>query len=135
MNTLPIEIVRDIIMPFTYQPIPNELKEDILSFHKTIANIKRNYALLWTDIGCENYMAWISNDISRYLNNDHPLMYGYNAFYKKVFRRLYMNKDKKMLDVCMPSLVGDEHFQDIKTSVGLLTPTERDILEKFLGAN
>ena len=34
---------------------------------------------------------------------------------KTVFRRLYMNKDKKLQDVRLPSLIGDEHFQEIKT--------------------
>ena len=139
MNTLPLEIVRDNIMPYTYQPMSDELKKDLLSYHKTNAKIRHIYAMQFppdtTTSSDESDVAWLSNDISRYLNNDIPLMCGYATFYKTVFRRMYMNKDKKLQDVRVPSLIGDEHFQDIKTSVGLLTPSERDILEKFLGAN
>ena len=136
MNTLPLEIVRDNIMPYTYQPIPDELKKDLLSYHKTNARIRRIYALQFppctTTSSDESDLGWLSNDISRYLNNDIPLMCGYATFYKKVFRRLYMNKDKPLREVSVPCLFGEENFSDIKTSVGLLTPKERHNLQSFM---
>ena len=40
-------------------------------------------------------------------------MFGYVAFYKEVFQRLYMNRAKTLADVHVPCLYGDEHFHDI----------------------
>jgi len=132
MHTLPPAIIRDFIIPYTYCPMSPELKKDLLSYHKTIANIKRQYALIWPRSSGECYLSWLSNDISRYLNNDHALMFGYREFYKKVFKRMYMNKDKPLRAVRVPCLFGEENFSDIKTSVGLLTPKERHNLQSFM---
>ena len=139
MNTLPIEIVRDTIIPFTYCPISPELKKDLLSFHKTNDKIRKIYALQFppnkTIPDGDGDLAWLSNDITRFINNDVPLLSGYVTFYKEVFKRLYMNKNKTLQNVKLPNLYNYENFNDIKTTLGLLTPEERDKLEVFLGAN
>jgi len=82
----------------------------------------------------DSYHAWLSNDICRFLNDDQPTMYGYVAFYRVIFRRLYMNHTKDLQMIRPPAEFGDDGdmFSDIKVSIGLLNPTERLRLERFL---
>ena len=135
MNSIPTEIVRNYILPFTYCIQPIQLREDILSYHKTIENVKDIYHQKFPPeiytLEEESDLAWLSNDICRFLNNEQPMMYGIVDFYKTVFQRLYRNQKKSLKEVIIPNSMED-NFNDIKVSIGLLTPKERLKLEKFL---
>ena len=135
--TLPIDILRDHILPYTYCPQPQDLRADIISYHKTTENVKNLYSFLYppsimTADDDEGDMAWLSNDITRFLNNDKATMFGYVDFYKLVFQRLYMNHNKDLKMVSIPPIEGGINFQDVKVSIGLLLPAERRNLEAFL---
>ena len=136
--TLPNDILRDCVLPYSYRPQPAELLTDLLSYHRTLATVKALYRERFptepSTAAEDSDLAWLSNDICRFLNNDQPTMFGYVAFYKEVFQRLYMNRAKALADVHVPCLYGDEHFHDITVSIGLLRPDERQQLEAFLGA-
>jgi hypothetical protein len=132
---IPVDLFRDHILPYINRPQPIALRDDLLSYHRTMALFKALYSERFptgpaTDVGSSD-LAWLSNDICRFLNNDQPTMFGHVEFYKKVFRRLYMNRFQNRVDVRVPSC--DEHFNDIKVSVGLLLPDERQQLLAFLG--
>jgi hypothetical protein len=135
---IPIDIFRDRVLPFIYRPQPVALRDDLLSYHRTVATIKALYSDRFPTGPAtpaeDSDLAWLSNDICRFLNNDRPTMLGHVEFYKKVFQRLYLNRSKNLAVVGVPSLFGDEHFNDIKVSVGLLLPDERRQLTAFLGA-
>lgn len=135
MNNIPKDIFRDNILPFTYCIQPINLRQDILSYHKTIQNVKEIYQQKFpTTIDTpseDSDLAWLSNDISRFLNNDQPTMYGIVDFYRIVFQRLYSNQKKSLEAITVPSCMED-NFNDIKVSISLLNPEERLKLEKFL---
>lgn len=133
---IPSDIFRDNILPYTYRSQSNDLLKDIRSFHDTNLRIRKLYAEKFpteysTTNSYDTDKAWLSNDISRFLNNDRPLMYGFVNFYKEVYQRLYMNRYSHSPNI--PDLVGDDNFTDIKVSIGLLLPSERKQLEIFLG--
>ena len=77
MNNIPKDIFRDNILPFTYCIQPIQLRQDLLSYHKTIQNVKEIYQQKFpTTIDTpseDSDLAWLSNDISRFLNNDWPI--------------------------------------------------------------
>lgn len=134
LSLIPIEIVRNYIIPYTYCPQPDNLCTDIRSYHKTILNLKQFYSTIFptlptTDPG-ESDMAWVSNDIIRFLNRDRPTMFGSN-YYKEVYQRIYLNHNKKLPSVTIPSIMGSDNFTDIKVSIGLLLPSERLTLKHF----
>ena len=135
---LPSAVVRDRVLPFTYCPQPAALCEDLRSYHRTTSHVKTLYGTRFPTVAAtaeeESDLAWLSNDICRFLNNDQPTMLGYVAFYRGVFQRLYMNHIKDLSAVRGPPLCGADNFNDIKVSIGLLLPKERQRLETFLGA-
>tara|TARA_Y200000002_G_C22653389_1_gene652390 strand:+ start:1381 stop:1800 length:420 start_codon:yes stop_codon:yes gene_type:complete len=135
MNIIPKEIFRDYILPFTYCIQPLNLRQDLLSYHKTIKNVKEIYqkkfpTTIETSLE-DSDLAWLSNDISRFLNNDQPTMHGIVDFYKIVFQRLYRNQQKSLKYVSIPDCMED-NFNDIKVSIGLMNIDEREKLERFL---
>jgi len=71
LNRIPTEIVRDYIMPYTYCPQPDNLCADIRSYHKTILNLKQFYSTIFPTLPTHDPeggdMAWLSNDIIRFL--------------------------------------------------------------------
>ena len=139
LRLLPVDLFRDRILPYTYRPQPTALQQDLFSYHRTIAHVKTIYGTLYPTVRTtpeqESDMAWLSNDITRFLNNNQPTMLGYSQFYRVVFQRLYMNHMKNLPNVCLPPPLGAVHFNDIKVSIGLMLPLERQQLERFLGAS
>ena len=134
IQKIPIDIFRDMILPYTYTPQPPALLSDLRSYCQTMVRLKALYIRRWPpNTRGSAAQEWLSNDITRFLNNDQPTMLGYVGFYKEVFQRLYMNHEISLQNVRLPCLVGDETFSDIKVSVGLLLPDERVRLESFLG--
>lgn len=139
LSLIPKAIIRDKIIPYTYCPQPTSLLEDLRSYHLTMLHVKALYREKWPpeswDEGAlQGYMAWLSNDICRFLNHDQPMILGIIDSYKNVFRRLYMNRDKDVRMIAIPSIINDD-FHDIKVSIGLMTIDERRLLETFLGVS
>ena len=136
LTMIPQDIVRDIIIPMTYCRQPVELLEDISSYYLTMTRVKALYKRKWPSLvlldNADSYLAWLSNDICRFLNDDRPMCEGIIHSYKNVFRRLYMNRNKEVSVVDIPDVLCDD-YHDIKMSIGLLSVNERQKLETFLG--
>ena len=124
LDKLPSGIFRDMIAPYTYSPQSPELLDDIRSYYLTMSRIHSEYKKRFP-VPDEISLEWLSNDITRFLNNDTPLIFGFSDFHRIVFRRLYINRDSRIPALC-------ESFTDIKVSIGLLRSDERIQLETFL---
>jgi len=136
LSHIPSDLILNYIIPYTYHPQHPDLCADIRSYKKTILNLKQFYSTIFpklpaTDPG-ESDMAWLSNDILRFLNRDRPTMFGIDNYYKEVFQRIYLNHNKDLPSVTIPPIIGYDNFVDIKISIGLLLPSERTQLEQFL---
>ena len=132
MTTIPEDLIRDHILPFTYEPQSSHLCDDIRSYHKTMSSITNIYNTGFT----RDPIEWLSNDICRFLNNDKPTIYGYVEFYITVFQRIYMYNNLD-LDIIRKKVTLMEYTdslfpRDIKIVVGLLQPNERNELKQFL---
>ena len=135
-------ILRDRILPYTYRPQPAALRDDLLSYHRTVATVKAVYRDRFptepSTPAWQTPPAWLSNDICRFLNNDQPTMLGYVEFYKRVFQRQYLNRSRSLSAVCLSpgssSPMETLMIRVINVSIGLLLPGERWLLEVFLGA-
>ena len=90
MNMLPVEIITQEIIPFTYEKQPYELLKDIESFHETS---KYLYSLYQNKYEYD-YLAWLDNDISRFMNNDVPIMYRVTDENIEKMKRIYRFRDK-----------------------------------------
>lgn len=138
--SIPSDVFRDRVLPYTYRPQPAALRADLLSYHVTMAQVTALYGARFptgptTHIG-DSDRAWLSNDISRFLSDDLPIeIFGYAKGYPLVFQRLYRNHAKSLSAVSrwLPTLVDSDDFNDIKVSIGVLRPTERLQLTAFLG--
>ena len=142
MDTLIQSLPRETqleILSYTYQPQTPALCSDIQSYHRVHDTIQNYYDTKHptTPETPEEYSstAWLSNNICRFLNNDLPTLGGFEPFYLDTFRRLFMNRDasdQEMRDYVVK--IGMSIFpQDIKISLALLTPHERQQLIAFLG--
>jgi len=125
-SLIPIDIVRDKILPFTYRPQAAALLDDVRSYYATITHVHNLYIVRWG----EDYLDWLSNDVCCFMNNYEPTMHGIVEFYRMVFMRLYMNQSMMLCSVNVPCLVC-ENCNDIKVSIGLLNPVERIRLVEF----
>jgi hypothetical protein len=151
IHTIPIDVFRDYVMPYTYCPQSTSLCEDIRSYHNTMTTVIDLYRSLYpydvdvigggtSDIYDEAAKIWLSNDINRYLNKNRALLLeaedgasaSYIEFYMRVYQRLYMNHDRELNAVWTPHWAGLPFNGDIKIAIGLLNPTERLDLEEFL---
>ena len=138
LRRIPPDIMRDRILPYLYRPQPLALRDDLRSYHHTMHAVHALYATRFPTgpdtHKDESDRAWLSNDICRFLNNDQPLMLGYVDFYKRVFQRLFQNRSLHLSRVCLPPLFTD-NMSDIKVSIGVMLPEERDQLQSFLAEN
>lgn len=133
----------DRIIAYSYQPQPTSLCSDIRSYHKISDKLISHYQEIHKDLPLnppdDSFLAWLSNDISRFLNNDIATMYGYSDFYLEVYKRLRINQTKDhetMKDVVYDIDMNSNSVfpRDIKVTIGLLTPSEREGLVTFLGS-
>ena len=128
IRRLPTDIIRDRILPLTYQPQPDALLHDIRSYYDTI-----HYAYdIYKNV--DDAVDWLSNDICRFMNDDQPTMYGIVDFYKKVYKRMYMNQTSRLPDINIIGLEDNEDCRNINMSIGLLTQVERCLLILFLNS-
>ena len=134
LQKLPDEIVRECILPYTYQPQSPLLCADIRSFYNTYHNMCHIYSLAYP-LHNES-KEWLSNDITLFLNDDFATMSGYRLFYINAYRRMFMNRDKDV-DTIIHCIQNTKKKvpNDIKIHIGLMTPRERLQLEDFLMDN
>jgi hypothetical protein len=134
LQKLPDEIVRECILPYTYQPQSPLLCADIRSFYNTYHNMCEIYSLAYP-LHNES-KEWLSNDITLFLNDDFATMCGYRIFYINAYRRMFMNRDKDVDTIIHCIQKNDKKVpNDIKIHIGLMTPQERLQLEDFLMDN
>jgi hypothetical protein len=123
LNKLPMDIIINEIMPFTYTIQNKDLMQDVRSFY-TDMNLLENMFYDYNDIV-------ISNDLILFCNNFISPLCDLDDRYEKILRRLYVFKDKKKDEL--------RHFafyyfhksilvnpgNKIRFLFGLLTPLER----------
>ena len=98
LQKIPQEVIRENIIPYTYNTQSRELLDDIISFIYSKEILIELYSERWHEWEDENYMDWLSNDISRFFNEVIATMLGYvvsniNKF-KRFFKIFYTNYDK-----------------------------------------
>ena len=138
MNRLPLEIIREHIIPYTYSPQNDQLLDDIKSFY-IVRNLLLNiYYYGWKE--AFNYeknadLNWLDNDISRFYNDDNAIMFGYTDNCIKKFKRCYMFKDKEVNFIIKNVNNIMRNCKNVKSAIniqlGLLDKEERQKLLSF----
>lgn len=138
IQKIPEEVVRENIIPYTYNTQSRELLDDIISFIYTKEILIELYLETWHEWEDETYMDWLSNDISRFFNEDRATMLGYvdsniNKF-KRLFKIFYKNYDKKKIINVISKIESQQtlsifHFN---SCLGILTTSERLDFLKFI---
>lgn len=132
MEHLPIDLIREHILPFTYRPQSSALCEDIRGFHALKYELFDVYKKEFpNDI---EYLEWISNDLDRFMNNDIPLMYGYEDEHLDYYLRFFMlqNRPRAAAMVFLHNLHDYPLSRDINMRLALLTPAEREQFKGFI---
>ena len=137
MNRLPIEIIRENILPFTYNPQPKEICDDIKSFFNIRKHLCNLYYYRWKDTFEYEENAdynWLENDILRFYNNDIALMNGVHIDYINRYRRLFMLNDKGREDInhLIRLYLRYDSKQMVNRLLGILTSKERIDLVDFV---
>ena len=124
------------IIPYTYEKQPGELMSDLVSFHDTRDQLYDFYEEKWDMYPDENYVDWLFNDISRFMNNDIPSMVGISDGNIEKMRRIYFFSDKsdqyifQFVNYDMMIVFSSE--TSINILIGCLTPRERLQLLTFI---
>ena len=134
IHRLPIELVRECILPYTYCPQSNELCEDIRNYHDIRHTIVTLYTERYSNTD-EDESEWISNDLTRFMNQDLPTMYfGYRHFYVDKIRRLFLFRRKTMGETTrfIARLYDKSITFETNLRLALLRPSERSKLVEFM---
>ena len=131
---IPDDIIREHILPYTYEPQPKSLCDDIRNFYVVSHDLKTMYETIYHN-GYENeHRDWLENDIGRFMNEDFPTMFGYREFYLQFYRRMYQLQHAHNSKII--SFFGIEESNPFTTKIqrrmALMTPSERDKLKSFL---
>ena len=129
IKKLPIDIIRENIIPYTYNPQSKELINDIHSFDKTKKVLQELYYLRWKDTfeyEKEADLNWLENDINRFFNEDQATMYGYKNNCLKKYQRLYILEQKQLETTIKYISKRRKPQQSINIQLGLLFPEERN---------
>ena len=137
MNRLPIDIIREHILPFTYNPQPKKICDDIKSFFNIRKHLCNVYYDRWKDTFEYEENAdynWLENDILRFYNNDIALMNGIHIDYINRYRRMFMLNDKDREDInhLITLYLRYDSKQMVNRLLGILTSEERIDLVDFL---
>lgn len=134
LQKIPEEVIRENIIPYTYNTQSRELLDDIISF----IYMKEILIELYYETYDENYLDWLSNDIIIFFNEDVATMIEFvdsnvNKF-KRLFKFFYKNYDKsKIIKFISKFHSGNNssifHFN---TCLGILTCSERIAFFKFI---
>ena len=138
MNKIPIDIIREHILPYTYKPQPQELCDDIKSFINCKIYLKKLYNERWKDSFYYEEDAdvnWLDNDLGRFFNDDRATMLGFTdnciAKYSLIFG--LKNSNRKTVSNYINSHTGyeTEVLNSINIQIGILTPKEREEFISF----
>jgi hypothetical protein len=125
----PFEIT-SYIMQYTYMPQNKNLLNDIVNFTEKKQELYKLFLDYWIlDNEPEEYINWLSNDITLYTNNFRHTgeLYGggyTDIFYDRFFRNPFL-KSKENVKKYIGKLSGSNVKKEINIYLGLLTPTER----------
>lgn len=135
-KNLPIEIVREHIIPYTYNCQSIELCNDIKSFNETKLYLLYLYFQKYYFIQDDNlWLEWLDNDILRFINTEIPNTYGLENLYLPLYRRLPLINDKSdkfIRDYVFNYMKNLEVMRHIQTNIGLLECEEREQLINFI---
>jgi len=133
MNRLPIDIIREHILPYTYEPQSKELCDDIKSFNICMLYLRSLYYDRWKHsfhYEEDADMNWLDNDLSSYFNDEQAIMLGFTenciAKYSRIFA--LKNKNKKLVTNYIRKYTGygTKVMNSINIQMGILTPKERE---------
>ena len=133
MRKLSEDIIRENIIPYTYECQKKELLDDIKDYIKIKGILKRKYEDMYniTSTG----RGWLLNDLIRFFNNDMANENGYHEDYFRKYKRLYKFKEKGAYDLCFTVFMRIPLFdwtRSINTKIGILTCEERKLFLKFI---
>ena len=128
--SLPEEIIREHILPYSYNRIPKNLNVDIRSFY-TDYNLISSYYITFF-----NYKILL-NDLIIYCNGENELpIYEISERYKKIVKRhnrLSNKTNKQLIEYFMCYFHITPKKQNIWFLLGLLTPLERtEFINNFI---
>jgi hypothetical protein len=136
LKKLPIEIVREHIIPYTYNCQDVELCNDIKSFNETKIYLLYLYFQKYYFIQDDNlWLEWLDNDILRFINTEIPTTDGSYKFFIPLYRRLPLINDKSdkfIRDYVYNHMRNFENMRHIQTNIGLLNEYEREQLIFFV---
>jgi len=136
INKLPIDIIINNILPYTYELQANILLEDIKNFYTNYNFIKNRYLYNLRPI-------IILNDLLLFCNNNDNNYIITQKFYNIISRHYMLNnknKNKKKLTNYIYTLFNNNDEDEviinkIKIIYGLLTPVQRDNFYYFIVYN
>lgn len=131
---LPIDVIREHILPYTYEPQSQELCEDIRNYYEVSNHLSEKYQQIYKDGYTNEDKEWLLNDIERFMNEDKPTMFGYVEFYIQFFQRIYMLQNATR-DQVIEFLKSPKYYpftREIYRNIGFMKPYERDKLKSFL---
>jgi hypothetical protein len=138
MDKLPIDIIRQEIIPYTYQPQSKHLCRDIRSFYNTRDYLCKLYHDRWfhsLEYEQNADLNWLDNDIIRFVNDDIATMLGYTENCLNKFKRNYSlnNKNQKQIYYYITKniLQCDDPKYAINIQIGILNFEERIQLVDF----
>lgn len=136
IKKIPEEIIRENIIPYTYQKQPEILCEDIKSFFKYKALLLKLY--IDNCIDKDEYREWLGNDISRYMNNDVAIMLGYLDQNIYRYSLLFKNRNKVREEIIKYMHYIEREIpveRSINIQLCILNQYEREELKKFIYKN
>ena len=116
------------ILEFYYQKQSDDLCRDIKSFVITRDLLINDYKAYWYDYTDENYLDWLANDITAYMNEFQSTIDGYTQSHIDKWKRLFYFKNKSNNDIYNITSLAElkmPAIQDICTRIGIMTPKER----------
>jgi hypothetical protein len=125
---LPTEIVRDCIIPYTYNCQPCILCNDIRNFYTERQRMINIYGIIFkkeTQLYENELNDWIANDITSFANEFNPTQDGYVINFYTIFSRhvrLYTDND---VDLYIKYLFSKPIHIQINIIWSLFTPHER----------
>ncbi len=133
---LPLEIIREYILPYAYNCQSKLLCFDINSFFLIYNYLMKSYYLRYRFLGRNPiWKQWLVNDIARFMNKDVATIYGYTDNCIDIYKRLYSLKHKSNYDIreYVWYLTNQENDnKTIRTNIALLNIEERILLVNFI---
>lgn len=133
---IPEDIIREHILPYTYNIQSPILCSDIQNFIETKYFLINHYRSIYPSNKCVS-LNWLINDITRFMNGGEGTMFFIKDNHIQIYKRLFMMKEKLKQEVIY--YIHMSHKSPIKydmnTRLGLLVPTEREELKTFVTRN